>query len=343
MQIAAAAAPAAAVGTLPVERAHAGSLEIAEPGQRGEGRGIQIGGAADQRRDAGGEGIQHLAGSNPRCHAFRIGRKNRDIAVPPVGQRAAHRVQQRVGQLGKRARIRCEPRVPVIFSCAPLRQRATKMRERRCGDMKRGVGRPPEVVLGQAHLGVAERRSVRLVGVLPVGRAITEMRAHEDQRRTQQLGTCVGQRRVDCGQIVAVVDRFGMPAVGVEPLRAIFGEGDSGAGGQCDPIVVVQADQLAEPEMAGKRCGFRCDAFHQVAVADKCVGVVIHDLEAGTVVARGELRFRHRHADGVGEALAERAGRRLDARREAALRMAGREAARLPEAPDLIERQVVAG
>lgn len=169
------------------------------------------------------------------------------------------------------------------------------------------------------------------------------MRAHEDQRRTPLLGACVDQRRIDGGQVVAVVDRFGMPAVGVEPSRAIFGEGDRGAGGQRDPIVVVQADQLAEPEMAGKRGRFRCDALHQVAVADEYVGVVIHDREAGTVVARCELRFRHRHADGVGEALAERAGRRLDTRREAALRMAGCEAARLPEVADLIERQVVAG
>ena len=50
------------------------------------------------------------------------------------------------------------------------------------------------------------------------------------------------------------------------------------------------------------------DAFHQVAVADDRVGVVVDDLVAVAVVARGELRFGDRHADGVGEALA-RAGR----------------------------------
>lgn len=200
MQIAAAAAPAAAIGALPVERVHAGGLEIAEPGQPGEGGRIQIGGAADERRDAGGEGIQHLSGCNPRRNAFRIGRKDRDIAIPPVGQRAAHRVQQRLGQLGKRARIGCEHCVPVLFPGSPLRQCTTKMRERWCRDMKRGVGRPADVVLGQAHLGVAERRSVSLVGILPVGRAVAEMRA---QRGSTDGRSCSARALTNAASMAA--------------------------------------------------------------------------------------------------------------------------------------------
>ena len=63
----------------------------------------------------------------------------------------------------------------------------------------------------------------------------------------------------------------------------------------------------------------------------------------GAVVARGEMRFRDRHADAVAEALAERPGRHLDARREAALGMPRRDAAPLAELLDLLERKVVAG
>ncbi len=50
---------------------------------------------------------------------------------------------------------------------------------------------------------------------------------------------------------------------------------------------------------------------------------------------------RDRHADGVADALPERAGRRLDAaRRVRQLRMTGRLRAELPEALHLVERHV---
>ncbi len=71
------------------------------------------------------------------------------------------------------------------------------------------------------------------------------------------------------------------------------------------------------------------DAFHQVAVADDRVGVVIDDVEFGAVVARRELRFGDRHADRIGQALPERSGGDFDAGRVAALGMPGRLAAPL--------------
>ena len=60
------------------------------------------------------------------------------------------------------------------------------------------------------------------------------------------------------------------------------------------------------------------------------------------VVAGGEMRFRDRHADAVGESLAERTGRGLHARRESALRMSGRVASPLAKQLNLFERQVIA-
>ena len=50
-----------------------------------------------------------------------------------------------------------------------------------------------------------------------------------------------------------------------------------------------------------------------------------------------------RHADGVGEALPQRSGGDFDAGRVAALGVAGREAAPLPELLDVVQRQVVTG
>ena len=66
------------------------------------------------------------------------------------------------------------------------------------------------------------------------------------------------------------------------------------------------------------------DAFHEAAVADEHVGVVVDDVEAGPVELRGQHLLGERHADGVGEALAERAGGGLDADVELVLRVTRR-------------------
>src|SRR3546814_4581948 len=80
--------------------------------------------------------------------------------------------------------------------------------------------------------------------------------------------------------------------------------------------------------MPGQRGGFLAAALHQAAVAGDRVGVVIDDLGAE---ARGEHPFGQRHADGVGEALAERPGGGLDPGRMADLGVARRAALELPE------------
>jgi hypothetical protein len=70
--------------------------------------------------------------------------------------------------------------------------------------------------------------------------------------------------------------------------------------------------------------------------------VVVDDLVARPVEARGQVRLGDRHADGIADALAERPRRRLDALGQVALGMARREAAPLAELLDLLDRQVVA-
>ena len=73
------------------------------------------------------------------------------------------------------------------------------------------------------------------------------------------------------------------------------------------------------------------------------VGVVVDDREVRAVEVRGEEALGDGHAHAVGEALAQRAGGRLDAGREAVLGVAGGAAAPLAELLQLLERQVVAG
>ena len=91
-------------------------------------------------------------------------------------------------------------------------------------------------------------------------------------------------------------------------------------------------------------CRLGGDALLQVAVGHDPVrrggrSIVV----AGPVELGGEAALGDGHADRVGEALAERPGRRLDAGRQAVLGMAGRARAPLAERLELLERDVVAG
>ena len=80
--------------------------------------------------------------------------------------------------------------------------------------------------------------------------------------------------------------------------------------------------------MAGERRGLVADALLEVAVAADHEGVVVADVgaEAGPQEPLG-----HAHADGVGHALAQRAGGDLDPERVVDLGVARRLRAPLPE------------
>ena len=94
---------------------------------------------------------------------------------------------------------------------------------------------------------------------------------------------------------------------------------------------------------AGDRRRLVRDALHQVAVRADRVDAVVDDLVLRPVERAGEEALGEAHADAVREALAERAGRHLDALRVPELGMARRRRLPLPEALQLLEREVVAG
>ena len=64
--------------------------------------------------------------------------------------------------------------------------------------------------------------------------------------------------------------------------------------------------------VAGERGGLVADALHEATVAGDHERVVVDDIVAELCA---QPALGDRHADGVGEALAERAGGDLDARR----------------------------
>ena len=145
-------------------------------------------------------------------------------------------------------------------------------------------------------------------------------------------------------EVVRVVDVLDVPALRREPRALVLaGERDRRRAVDGDVVVVVEVDELPEPELSRDRGRLVGDALHQVAVGADRVDVVVDDLVVRAVVALGEEPLRDREADAVREALAERPRRRLDPRRVMHLRVARRERLPLAEPLQLVEREVVAG
>ena len=138
--------------------------------------------------------------------------------------------------------------------------------------------------------------------------------------------------------VVGVADARDVPAVADEARGDVLGERQARAALDRDVVVVVDPAEVREPEVAGQRGGLGRDALHHVAVAAERVDVVVEELVAGAVEVRGLPVAGDRHADGGRHALAERTGRRLDARRPAVLRVARAARVDLAEALDVVER-----
>ena len=183
---------------------------------------------------------------------------------------------------------------------------------------------------------------MRLLAVLLVRAAVADMGPDGDQARSAVAAGAL-DRRLDGRQVVAVLHPLGMPAVRLEAGRDVLGPGHRGRPVELDVVVVVEHDQLLEPEVAGQAGGLGRDPFLEVAVRRDHVGPVVDDRMVRPVELGGQAAFGDGHADGVGQALAERAGGRLDTRRQAVLGVARRDAAPLPERLEILERHGIAG
>ena len=163
-------------------------------------------------------------------------------------------------------------------------------------------------------------------GPLLVGRAVTDDGAASDH------GGCIRPPRLfdGCrdGVRIMAVDRLHVPARGREARHLVVGHGQVRAAVDGNTVVVPQHDELAQLQVPGHGNGFVADAFHQAAVTGDDICMVI---DQGVAEARVMQPFRQRHADGGGDTLPERPGRRLDPRRVAVFGMARGLGAQLAE------------
>ena len=188
-----------------------------------------------------------------------------------------------------------------------------------------------------------ERRAVRRLRPRLGRRAFANDRLAADQRRLVGDGLRGLDGGLDGGNIVAIDLGDHVPSIGFESPRRVVGEPAFDVAVDRNAVVVVERDQLAQAPRAGERTGLVRNAFHQAAIAQKDIGVMIDDRVVRAVELRGEQFFRERHADRVGQPLTERAGGGLHARRDADLRMSGRLRMELAKVAQLGDRKVVAG
>ena len=159
--------------------------------------------------------------------------------------------------------------------------------------------------------------------------------------RSSALAASIGGR--DRGHVGAVLDPLRVPAVGRVPPEHVLAERPCRRPVELDPVVVVQDDQPAQSQVAGDRARLGRHALLHVPVAGDHVGPVVDDVVAGAVELGGEPPLGDRHPHRVAEALAERAGGRLDPGRQAVLGVARRDRAPLAERLEVVEADVVPG
>ena len=265
-----------------------------------------------------------------------------EVRVPAGRQLTGDPAAELGGEFRARRGIDIESRAPVGLQPLAVRDRVAEDGQRLIGDVERLVRVPAVGLLHEANLVRAQRCAVRLLAVLLVRAAVADVGPDRDQARPV-VGPGGLDGRLDRADVVAVLDPARVPAVGIEALDDVLGEGHRRRPVELDVVVVVEDDELAESEVPGEARRLGGDAFLEIAVGGDDVGPVVDDGAFGPVELGHQPPLGDRHADRVGEALAERTGRRLDTGRQPVFGMTRRLAAPLAEVLDLVERQVVAG
>jgi len=131
-----------------------------------------------------------------------------------------------------------------------------------------------------------------------IRRPLRDVRAGDNQARPGRLGLCCLDSARG-GFTVLAINVLNMPAVSLEAFAAILREGEVCGTLDGDAVVIIDVDQVAQAQMAGQRSRLRRHTFHQVAVRDDSIDIVVDDPVLGGVVAGGGHLGRDGHAHTV--------------------------------------------
>ena len=143
------------------------------------------------------------------------------------------------------------------------------------------------------------------------GRGEGDVAAEDDERRLildlggAEQGGLEGVEVLGC-----LTDLLDVPPVGTEASGRIVRQAELGRTVDRDVVVVIDAHEPTEPEVAGQGRSLVRQPLGEIAVAGDAPGAVVDHVAAE---ARPELSLGDGQPDGVGDALSEGAGGHLDA------------------------------
>lgn len=98
-----------------------------------------------------------------------------------------------------------------------------------------------------------------------------------------------------------------MPAVGLVSLDNILSEGAVGVTINGNVVVIVDADEVAELKVAGKRGSLAGDTLHQATVTEEAVCVVVNNVKPRLVEGGGSVSLGHGQTNSIAHTLTKRA------------------------------------
>ena len=309
----------------------------------GEVAACEVGAATEQLGHHVGDGVDHHAAGRAAGHVAALRVEGGERLLQLRGELAAHATLELCRQLRVCGHIGRPRALPIGVRLRTLRGGVAPMRERLLRYEERFAARPAVGLLGERDFVLAQRFAVRLGRVLPVGRAEANVRLGDDERGALRLGLRGGDGRVDGREIIHVGHVQHLPAVRLEALGRIITAGERRAAVDGDAVVVEEADELAELEIARVARRLVRDALHETAVTSHEVRVVVDDRVPRAVERGREVRFGNRETDGVGDTLTQRPRGGLHALGVVHLGVTGGEALPLAEVFDLLKREIVAG
>ena len=198
------------------------ALEIRLGANHGSGRRRQIRRAPHQPRQTLGDGVLYLARRFTRGRAFQVGGKHRDLAVPAFRQAAPLQRLPFRGQLRKSLTVRLVLLLPFLLLPRPPVHGLAHVAFNLGRDIKRLILGPTVVALGGPHLVFAQGLAVGFLGVLPLGRAVTDMRPHHNKIRLRLLLVRLLNRGTQRVQVIHIVHARYVPAVCLVALAHVF-------------------------------------------------------------------------------------------------------------------------
>src|SRR5690606_29446606 len=200
---------------------------------------------------------------------------------------------------------------------------------------------PAQRLAGQCDFIVTQRGTVAIFLALFVRGTEANDGLAADQGGLLSVSPGLLYRCTDGVGIVAVNGGDNLPAVGFETLRSVGGEPAFHFAVDGNAVVVVEEHQLAQAQSAGQRSYFVGDAFHQAAVAQERIGVVVNNIVTRAVELGGQRLFGKRKAHGVCNALPQRAGSGFDTRCVTVFRVPRSLGVQLTEVLDVVNGYVV--